>query len=103
MVKGMVWALWFILSVASVTIYIEGLTWIKNAIRANDTKKIFLFATLLVLSGIVFIFLSYEESNLIYSGVIILIILAILEILGVSNKIKIKLQNITNDEKYKGD
>ena len=73
MVKGMVWALWFILSVASVTIYIEGLTWIKNAIRANDTKKIFLFATLLVLSGLVFIFLSYEESNSVYSGVIILI------------------------------
>ena len=66
-------------------------------------KKIFLFATLLVLSGLVFIFLSYEESNSIYSGVIILIILAILEILGVSNKIKIKLQNITNDEKYKSD
>jgi phosphatidylglycerophosphate synthase len=102
MVKGVVWAFWFILSVASVTIYMEGLTWIKNTIRANDTKKIFLFATLLVLSGIVFIFLSYEESNSIYSGVIILIILAILEILGVNNKFRARLHKVTNDEKYKG-
>ena len=101
MVQKILWILWFVSTVASLTLFMESLIRLKIAFREHKTKNIFVFSVLLVLSGCAFIFLSYKESNSIFSGIPALLVITIFELLGIYNKRR--TSDIPKDETYKGD
>jgi hypothetical protein len=100
MAQKVLWILWFVSTVASLTLFMESLIRLKIAFREHKTKNIFVFSVLLVLSGCAFIFLIKKVIQF-FSGIPALLVITIFEPLGIYDKRR--TSDIPKDETYKGD